>query len=400
MILGTCVLLAAAAFQFTGCSSSSDDGGSPTGPTGIQITLSAPRVQLTRVVTVTASHTYAKVVPDCNWYVDGVLGGNAQKGTITQSNPAAYTAPPAIPAGESVVITAMARSDSTWTASDTLDVVFTIRYVGGANSTDNPAAGTWTNPYETVGYALSGAERGDTVYVRPGLYDQAHGEAPMFEVPPDVVLWGSGSDSTLLLASSPSAIATLGDGAAIIDVRLRSEWNSPSYGAYLAGDSLVVRNVMIDGPCNNSGIRVEGAGSDALIEGCDFIGDGVSQGRGLELVTGTHCTLRNCTITQWDVGIFTNNDSDPLIEGCEFTENGTGVLVFAVPGHPAAPDLGGGARGSLGGNTFTDNTWIGLEHQCDTALWALYNTWENDPPSFGPPYPADIAVTGAGSVLY
>lgn len=396
----TATLLAgAAAAALLGSCASSSDGGNPASPGGVQVALSSPSVQLTRTVTATASHTYAKAAPDCDWYVDGVLSGNPQIGTITQDNPATYSAPSAVPAAGHVVITAVSRADSTRAASDTLGVVFTVRYVDGATGNDDPSAGTWTNPYETVNYALSRAVRGDTVHVRPGLYDPAHGESGMFEVPPDVVLRGSGSDSTLLVASSPSAFVTLGDGAALIDARIRNEGAAPSFGIYPAGDSLLIRNVRIDGPCNNSGIRVEGAGSDALIEGCEIVGDGVSQGRGLELITGTHCTLRNCTISDWDVGLFTNNESDPRIEGCTFAENGNGILIFAVPGHPANPDLGGGARGSLGGNTFTDNSWVGLEHQSDNTIWALYNTWTTDPPTFGPPYPCDIVVTGSGSVI-
>ena len=87
----------AAIALIAGCGSDGDGG--PAEPVGIAVTLSKSEVQLTQTVTADAQYTYARNgSPDCHWYVDGVLGGSAEKGTITQTNPATYTAPPAIPA--------------------------------------------------------------------------------------------------------------------------------------------------------------------------------------------------------------------------------------------------------------------------------------------------------------
>jgi hypothetical protein len=120
-------LACALALLVPGCGGESG----PLEPTGLAITLGSQRVQITRSIEVAALNTYPAARdehPDCDWYVDGILGGNAMKGTVTQTNPATFTAPSAVPAGGAVEISAVLQSDSSFTASDTLAIVFTVRY--------------------------------------------------------------------------------------------------------------------------------------------------------------------------------------------------------------------------------------------------------------------------------
>ncbi|MFH1865556.1 MAG: hypothetical protein ABIK85_06705, partial [Candidatus Eisenbacteria bacterium] len=104
----------------------------PVEPNGLNLFLAGPRVQITRTIEVEAVNTYPYARderPSCDWYVEGILGGNAMTGTVTQTNPATFTAPPAVPSGGAVGITAVSRENSAFSASDSIRIVFTIRYV-------------------------------------------------------------------------------------------------------------------------------------------------------------------------------------------------------------------------------------------------------------------------------
>jgi len=150
-----------------------------------------------------------------------------------------------------------------------------------------------------------------------------------------------------------------------------------------------------------SAIRVHAPGSNAAIENCEILNlDDPGDGRGLELIDGTHCAVRNCAVSGWGYGLLVNMESDPLVEGCTITENTIGVMVYEAGSYAAYPDLGGGDRGSLGGNVIQDNTECGVKNQTDEAIWALNNTWNNDPPTEGQPYPCDVENTGEGSIVF
>ena len=65
------------------------------------------------------------------------------------------------------------------------------------------------------------------------------------------------------------------------------------------------------------------------------------------------------------------------------------MVVVGVPN--------GRFRGGLGGNVFHGNTQYGLlVTQHVGTIYAMFNTWDNDPPSFGPPAPADIHISHEG----
>jgi hypothetical protein len=377
----------------TGCGSS---GGGPTEPDGIALTLGAGAVQVAQTVSVQALLTYPKRVDGYDWYVDGVLGGNSMLGTITQTNPATYTAPPAVPAAGEVVISAVSQSDSTMTASDTLAVLFTIKHVDVSVGSNTSGGGAWNNPLKTVTYALSEiASDGDTVLVHAGVYDQAAGEGTSFYIPEGVTLRGVDADSCVLDVEgnvTPANGATFESFTMTVPERV-----IPSHGIYTSS-TCTIRDIHTSFPYQYSAIR---AFEDAtpLIENCEIINaSGTVSDRGMELVYGTHAIVRNCTISGWSYGIFANEDSDPLVEGCWFHGNSIGFMNYGGTPATTDPDLGGGARGSLGLNTIQDND-CGVHNRTAMTIWALYNTWDNVPPVEGPPYPCDIENAGGGVVL-
>jgi hypothetical protein len=405
LLTGVLLLAGGLALLAAGCGSS-DNG--PVSPNGINITLESFRVQVTRTVQVEAVNTYPYARndrPPCDWYVDGILGGNAMRGTITQANPATFTAPPAVPQGGTAIITAVSRSDTTFTASDTLTIAFTVRYVDGENGTDTSSGGTWTNPLRTLTYALDAVADGDTVYVLPGSYDPDHGETGSFFIPGGVALIGASRESCSIWGSgSDVSVVRLGDGATLENVTV-GNWNADGMAVHSTGGGRI-RLVTLRHPFEYCGIRADGGrsrdGNDVIIEGCELVNvDGEEhEGTALELFYGTHCTVRECTVAGWQFGLHINRDSDPLVEGCSITDNQYGVVAAGTGAPGTGPDLGGGARGSAGGNAIRDNLDVGVQNITIGDIWALNNEWTNDPPTEGPPIPADFVNVAGGTVIW
>ncbi len=401
-LLAVPALACALALLVPGC-------GGESGPlelTGLAITLGSQRVQITRSIEVAALNTYPAARdehPDCDWYVDGILGGNAMKGTVTQTNPATFTAPPVVPAGGAVEISAVSQSDSSFTASDTLRIVFTVRYVDGENGNDTSSGGTWTDPLRTLTYALDLVGDGDTLAVLPGSYDPDHGEAGNYFIPGGVALLGTSRESCLVYGSGTDySVVRLGDGAAIAGFTI-GNWDADNIAILTTGGGLI-RDIAISEPFGFCGIRADGGrrgrDNDVVIENCELVNTATpATGRALELYYGTHCVVRGCTVSGWEFGLYINRDSDPLIEGNTITDNQYGIIAAGRGGLLTEPDLGGGARSSDGGNTIRDNAYVGVYNWTEATIWALDNTWTADPPTEGPT-PTDLMNTSGGTVIW
>lgn len=403
-LLAVPALACALALLVPGCAGESG----PAEPTGLAIALGGPRVQITRSIQATAINTYPSARdehPACDWYVDGALGGNAMKGTITQTNPATFTAPPAVPAGRAVEIMAISRSNSTFTASDTLRITFTIRYVDGESGNDTSSGGTWTNPLRTLTYALDLVGDGDTLSVLPGSYDPEHGEAGGYFIPGGVALIGTSMESCLLYGSGTDfSVVHLGDGATIERFTI-GNWDDDDVAILTTGGG-AIRNVAVRDTFRYSAIRADGErrgrDNDVVIEDCELVNtDAPQTGIALELYRGTHCVVRGCTVSGWEFGLYINRDSDPLIEGNTITDNQYGIIAAGGGGLLTEPDLGGGARGSDGGNVIQYNSQVGVQNQTAASIWALDNTWTTDPPTEGPPPPAtDFWNLVGGAIIW
>ncbi len=396
-------LAGALALVVSGCGGNSG----PAEPNGLNIFLAERRVQVTRSVQIEAVHTYPYArdeSPACDWHVDGILGGNAMRGTITQTNPATFTAPPAVPPGDAVEITAVSQTNSAFTASDTLRIAFTVRYVDGESGNDTSSGGTWTNPLRTLTYALDMVSSGDTLAVLPGSYDPVHGEAGNYFVPSGVALIGTSRESCLVYGSGTDySVLRLGDGATIAGLTV-GNWAEDDIAILTTGGGLI-KDVAVSEPFGFSAIRADGGreerNSNVVIEGCELVNAAAPlTGTALELYYGTHCVIRDCTVSGWEYGLYINRDSDPLIERTTITDNGFAVVAAGGGGLLSNPDLGGGARGSTGGNTIRDNLEVGVSNYTETTIWALDNTWTTDPPTEGPPFPADFHNLVGGTIIW
>lgn len=401
-LAGALLLLA---LTMSGCGSSDEPAG-PTGPEGLALVFEKDGTQVTRTVEMEAVYVYPSARqdhPDCDWYVDGVQGGGPSMGTVTQSNPAVYTAPATVPAAGHVEISAVSREDTTHVAAGTLGVFFTVRYVNPEHGTDQIAGGSWPQPLRTITFALGEVAAGDTIHALPGTYDQAGGEGASFPVPSGVTLRGASSDSCRISGSGGEyRVIELGGGARFEGFKLENAGSDQIGVLSEAGGAIV--DVAVEDPFDYAVIRVEGGAREnaVLIEDCVLTNTGTPYTeRAFELYGGTRCVIRGCSISGWETGLYMESDSAPLIESCSITDNYYGVTVLTGGGVvPPAPDLGGGARGSLGGNSISGNTAVGVVNFTTADIWALNNTWTTAPPTEGPPFPCDFYNPAGGTVIW
>jgi len=153
-------------------------------------------------------------------------------------------------------------------------------------------------------------------------------------------------------------------------------------------------------------IRVAAATNTANTN-CQFIAQGTVKSRCFEIVFGDSGTIiRNCLISGFIDGIFFNGSelrgSDALVEGCTIENNLYGVDTCCLNSDTSNPhpDLGGGPRGSLGGNVIRDNEMFGLWNVTKSTIYAKYNTWGHTPPTVGSATGSDIYNQGTGSVVW
>jgi hypothetical protein len=145
-------------------------------------------------------------------------------------------------------------------------------------------------------------------------------------------------------------------------------------------------------------VRIEGA-VNASVTQCRFVVDDAQKlGRGMEVIFGdTGTVIRGCVFTGFIEAIFLNGSSNALIEGCTFEGNVWGVDMCCPNSDDSNPnpDLGGGARGCPGGNTFGTNSGYGLENPTHNAIYAKYNSWAHTPPVAD----VDYHNIGTGSII-
>jgi len=107
------------------------------------------------------------------WQVNNIIGGSSAAGTISPSG--LYTAPSVLPVPAFAAVTAVSQADPAVSATATITLV-AQRAIGKtyfvATTGNNANPGTAAAPWRTIQYAATKASAGDTVYVRPGVYNE------------------------------------------------------------------------------------------------------------------------------------------------------------------------------------------------------------------------------------
>ncbi len=342
------------------------------------------------------------------WYVDDALGGNEDLGTITQGNPAFYTAPSELPIGLGVQITAVWTGAPGYDASGSVTILNTIMHVNAGTGEDEPGRGRLNSPYRTISFALSQVDHGggDTILVAPGVYDLALGEQSGNSIRWNTTLRGVERDGCIIDAD-PSGdhqsrpIFWMNTRGVIENFTIRNigEDSEKQYAIEIQGDA-TVRNLLFNDPFTASPIRVMNPNVEALIEDCEIVNTRTpGEGWGLRLSGDSRTTLRNTTLRGWNEGIRVEGPGANLIEACSIRSNHRGIMI--LPGE-ANTDLGGGAAGSEGNNVIQGNA-IGLYNGSDSDIYARSNTWGQSPPvscADEADAPCDFYNHGTGSVIW
>jgi predicted outer membrane repeat protein len=156
----------AIAFTISGCA---DDGGSPNPVTSVVVEPHALNLEVGGVAVVGATVTGGGDL-SVDWYVDGVFGGDSISGSITQTNPATYSAPDTLPSEPEIVIKAVSRQNASKMDSCMVTLVFTTVYVDGMNGNDETGTGVIQNPVRSIARGIDIADSGMEVNVACGTY--------------------------------------------------------------------------------------------------------------------------------------------------------------------------------------------------------------------------------------
>jgi hypothetical protein len=345
------------------------------------------------------------------WYVNGIENGNDVVGSIAQNSPVTYTAPDTLPDAATVEVRAVSVADTTKYDSCMVTITFKVIHVDIGSGNDETGTGYAHNPVKTIYRGNQIVPDGGTVLVAPGVYDTDHGET--FPIYPGAGVTLEGEDwENCIIRGGVSAGHAVSLGMASSGVRKFTFESAPDLGpdrwehyVYMRGAGVRVDSLRTAQRTYFAPIRLEHA-SNAVIENCIFDvpllnppPSGIGQNRGFEIVNDNPGTIfRGCTVSGFRQGLHMARENDPLIENCIIDENDYGIYLCCYESNEnnPTPDLGGGARGSTGGNIIRNNVTCGLYNQTYNVIYAKYNTWTNDPPEAD----EDYCNTSTGGVIF
>jgi len=236
----------------------------------------------------------------------------------------------------------------------------------------NGAAGTCVAPFRNVVHALSVAQSGDQVRVRAGTYDSDAGETFPLIVPAGVTLVGDEGTASTGLAT----VELLGTGAVVVQLNA---------GATLAG-------FLVDQAPPGPGLCVVAMADDVtlrknLVARCN---------EGVRLVSGKGATLTGNIVTSNSVGVVIEGAASGVsLDTNLVLSNSRGVAISA------SADLGGGARGSIGGNAIACNDIDDLAANGAIEVCAKNDLWDGGAaPSMGCDSGRDICMMNSATVNF
>ncbi len=389
--------LAGLATVYSGCSDS-DSPAEPETPAGVVVRLSPATMEMG----ITETHEFNAVVTGgaantVDWYVAGILGGNTTVGTITQGNPAMYTAPDETPVPSMVLVRAVSTDDSTSSDSCQVTVTASRIYVNATTGHDVNGVGGRNKPFKSITKGLATAGSGDHVIAAAGVYDDGNGETFPISVPDSVILEGENWETCVIRVAAEQLDVRMAVRIDCVDCAIR-KFTIEEDRIVSAYWTIAVRissatNALVDSlrclqRANYAAFRVE-HDHGSTVQNCYLVvSDGSNFDRGIEIVfneDGNNSVLRNLTISGFREGLQFNAMQNTLVENCNLSGNiiGAYLCCYDDVNHQPHPDFGGGARGGLGGNIFSGNTTCGLSNQTAHVIYAMYNTWGNSPPVEG-----------------
>jgi hypothetical protein len=385
-----------------------DDDQSPSPITALNILADSMAVEVAYSVSIPVEVTGGESGA-LNWYVNGIAGGDSEVGAVSGSGSTVYTAPDAVPDPAIVTVTAVSRDDPAAVDSCRVTVRFTTIHVNAATGSDATGTGLVSKPVKSITAGLDLADPGLTVQVAPGTYDVANGEVFPLALPDSVSLVGEDWVNTVIRGHGENAryyhaVEIRGERSALRKFTIEQgeegiePWRIAVYVADPATHAHVDSLRVLERP-RYSVLRVWYA-PGTVVENCYFVtADDAREAHGIEVnIDYGDLVFRGSTLSGFWAGLALNNLCDPLVEGCTFERNNMGIELCCDwdENHNPNPDLGGGARSSLGGNTIRDSSDCGIANGSTNTIYAKHNTWQNDPPVEG----VDFCNTSTGEVIW
>jgi hypothetical protein len=405
--------LAGLATVYSGCSDSGSPA-EPETPAGVVVRLSPEAMEIgiteTREFNAVVTGGTANTV---DWYVAGVMGGNTTVGTITQGNPATFTAPDGAPVPSMVLVRAVSTDDSTRSDSCQVTVTDSRIYVNATTGHDTNGVGGRNKPYKSITKGLTTAGAGDHVIAAAGVYDDGNGETFPITVPDSVVLEGENWETCVIRVAAEqlnvrNAVVLGCEDCTIRKFTFEEDEISDVYWTIAVSISDATNALADSLRCLEralySVLRVQ-RDHGSTVQNCYFVvSDGARSDRGLEIVfneDGNNSILRNLTVSGFSDGLMFNSIQNTLVENCNLSGNvyGVDMCCYDDVNHKPNPDFGGGARGSLGGNIFSGNSNCGLRNPTANVIYAMYNTWSNIPPVAGVDFCNEDAANGGDVIV-
>ena len=267
--------------------------------------------------------------------------------------------------------------------------------------------GTQTYPFNTITEGIDAVALGKSVIVAAGTYNE------QLIINKGITLQGVEEGSKLITGTeftgnlitvtaddvtisgfiidgkSYTDIGIYSDSSSSIEISENLIQNHQDSGIFYHGTSddypsgIYVYNNEI---CHNSlnGIKVTGAGPGIMESNIIRNNNcGIKASNDTSLEVKKNNIYNNC-----DSGIFCRHNSSLLIWGNEITSNGCGIRVGEQYSDTTNPDIGGGARGGIGGNNIFGNSinLYGVINMTNRNVFAKYNWWGDDD---GPKYPGN-----------
>ena len=272
------------------------------------------------------------------------------------------------------------RSNETPTI-EFIDTPISEIYVDAENGENSVHRGTSADSaLRTISYALELATDGMSVRVAPGVYNAAHDEQFPLVVPADVSLVGNVEERGA--GAQPTIIDSTGPGGNLRAIEPRSSSIIAGFTVTSAGYAFYVDrlNVRIqDNTIRDAGstaIYVVNGGNNLQIERNTIIQNSYGIYFPHSNSTAGGLIENNSIVDNYDVGLyFVGETNDTKVQFNTIVGNRIGV-AFDRPGG----DLGGGAAGSEGFNTFSCNIHADLWTSSSIFIDAQNNYWDHAPP--------------------
>jgi len=205
--------------------------------------------------------------------------------------------------------------------------------------------------HRTIAAAISAAEPGARIVVRPGIYR----EALLIDRPVELLAEGPAGD-VVIEAAEGSCVVTRADHAVVrgFTLRGRAAAGSAFYGVDIAAGDVILEGCDISSG-SSACVGVHGKGTSATVRACR-IHDGAASGifvceqgagliedceiwgnayAGVEIATGSTWVVRACRIRDGAAsGIYVREQGEGLIEDCEIWGNKMAGVDTATRGNP------------------------------------------------------------------